>query len=91
MEFTGTERELISNGFKLFFESCNWTDVVVKIDHYDDYTRQLFVTAEGKWYKTRRLELEDYLKKFSKKVKVSTIVYGTGGADREISYEQESN
>jgi hypothetical protein len=76
MEFEGSEREMVLHGFRIFFDSEPWNDTLVEVDHYDDYTRQLFVTAVGEWDKQKRLELEAFLRNFSKKVKVSTIIYG---------------
>jgi hypothetical protein len=76
MESQLSDRESVIHGFKLFMENDPWDDTIIEVDHYDDYTRQLFVTAVGKWDREKRLELEAFLRNFSKKVKVSTIVYG---------------
>jgi hypothetical protein len=59
-----------------FFNEKNYNDLLVEFDHWDGFTKQVFVTAVGEWTDLRRKELQERLKAFNRRVLVSTVEYG---------------
>jgi hypothetical protein len=60
--------------FLLYANSDEFPETLFEWHEYDGQTKQVFIWVEGKWNSEVRTKLQNYLRKYNKKLLVSRMI-----------------
>jgi len=65
--------KVMERDFIQYVNSGNFPDLAVEWHEYDYETQQVFLWVEGEWNSEVKCELQEFLKKYNRRVLVSTM------------------